>query len=147
MVVSYDDIISEFLRKITEYKFLNLPQSTRQEIVGGYMRDAVQQFSTKCREPVDAWNDEEGTLSMKNDIDEEEFIDIITDGMVYHWFKPLMYKQDLLELSLNTVDFSSYSPAELLKQVRSAYDQCKNYFTRRLRDYTYDHGDLTDLAL
>ena len=147
MVVSYDTILDEFLRKITEYKFLALPRSTRDELVKGYMKDAVRAFSVTCREPVAEWNDTDGTITMENEIDETEFVDIISDGMVYYWFKPLMYKQDILELSLNTVDFSSYSPAELLKQVRAAYDQCKNYFTARMRDYTYDHGDLTDLYI
>ena len=147
MVVSYDRIFNDFLQKITEYKFLSLPQSTRNEIVDGYMKHAINQFSTVCREPIEAFNDEEETVSMKNEIDEFEFIDIISDGMVFYWFKQFMYAEENLKNQLNTTDFSTYSPAELLKQVKLAYDQCKKDFTARLRKYSYDHGDLTDLYI
>lgn len=147
MVVSYDRIFSDFLQKITEYKFLSLPLATRNEIVDGYMRHAINQFSTVCREPIDAFNDDEETIAMKNDIDEYEFIDIISDGMVFYWFKQFMFAEENLKNQLNTADFSTYSPAELLKQVKLAYDQCKRDFTARLRKYSYDHGDLTELHI
>lgn len=147
MVVSYDSIINDFLQKITEYKFLNLPQSTREEIVKGYMTHAIKEFSVICREPIDDFNDEDETIAMQNDIDENEFIDVVTDGMVFYWFKQFMFAEENLKNQLNTVDFSTYSPAELLKQVRIAYDQCKREFTARLRRYSYDHGELTDLHI
>ena len=147
MVVSYDRLFNEFLQKITEYKFLSLPQSTSEEIVTRYMRSAISQFSTVCREPVDSIDDEEETVRMRNDIDEDEFSDIITDGMVFYWFKQFMYAEENLKNQLNTVDFTTYSPAELLKQVKLAYDQCKRDFTARLRKYSYDHGSLTDLFI
>lgn len=147
MVVSYDRIFGDFLQKITEYKFLSLPLATRNEIVDGYMRHAINQFSTVCREPIEAFNDDEETIAMKNDIDEYEFIDIISDGMVFYWFKQFMFAEENLKNQLNTADFSTYSPAELLKQVKLAYDQCKRDFTARLRKYSYDHGDLTELHI
>lgn len=147
MVVSYERIFNDFLLKITEYKFLSLPQSTSNEIAGIYMRHAVMQFSTVCREPLTGFDDEKETVTMENDIDEDEFIDIITDGMVFYWFKQYMFAEENLKNQLNTADFSTYSPAELLKQVKSAYDQCRKDFTARLRRYSYDHGDLTDLYI
>lgn len=147
MVVSYDRIFNDFLQKITEYKFLSLPLSTRNEIVDGYMKHAINQFSTVCREPIAELNDEEATVTMTNNIDEYEFIDIISDGMVFYWFKQFMFAEENLKNQLNTADFSTYSPAELLKQVKLAYDQCKKDFTARLRKYSYDHGELTDLHI
>ena len=147
MIVSYERIISTFLTKITEYRLLNLPASTRDDIVGTYLRQAVTEFSVKCREPIIAFDNEHETLETENDIDETEFVDIITDGMVYYWFTPMMHNQDILELNLNTTDFTAYSPAELLKQVRAAYTECKMRFRHRLRAYSYDHGDLTDLHI
>lgn len=147
MVVSYERIISDFLTKITEYRFLNLPKSSRDEIVISYMKKAVQDFSTVCRENIVAFNDAEETVEMENEIDEIEFCNIVSDGMVYYWFYPAMHNQALLENTLNSVDFSSYSPAELLKQVRAAYADCTRKYTNRLRQYSYDHGDLTDLHL
>lgn len=142
MVVSYDRICQDFLRKITEYTFLSLPQSARDETICGYIRSSVMRFSTTCAEPVQAIDDDSKTVTMENDINEIEFVDIISDGMVFYWFNQYMYAAENLKNQLNTVDFSSYSPAELLKQVKAAFEQCKTNYVARLRQYTYDHGNL-----
>lgn len=145
MVVSYERIIDEFLQKITEYRLLEMPEVTRDQIVRTYMKSAISDFSKKCREPLDHYDDETQTIIMKNDIDEDEFVNIISNGMVYYWFKQYMHNETNLRNHLNSIDFSSYSPAELLKQVKASYEQCRMNFTHELRAYTYDHGDLTDL--
>lgn len=148
MIVSYERIISDFLDKITEYRLLNLPAATRESIVNGYMKRAIKDFSVECREKITAFDDEAETVEMEsNDLDEIEFVNIISDGMVYYWFNQAMYDQTLLQNTLNTLDFSAYSPAELLKQVRAAYAECRLRFKHRMRQYTYDHGDLTDLHI
>ena len=148
MIVSYERIISDFLDKITEYRLLNLPAATRESIVNGYMKRAIKDFSVECREKITAFDDEAETVEMEsNDLDEIEFVNIISDGMVYYWFNQAMYDQTLLQNTLNTLDFSAYSPAELLKQVRAAYAECRLWFKHRMRQYTYDHGDLTDLHI
>lgn len=148
MIVSYDQIIRQYLQKITEYKYLSLPASTRDEIVQSYMKNAISDFSNSCREKIVAYDDENETVEMANDnIDPIEFANLIATGMAYYWFMPYIHHQDLLELRLNTTDFTSHSPAELLKQVRIAYSDVRMKFLHDLRTYTYNHGDLTDLHL
>jgi len=126
MIVSYERIISDFLSKITEYRFLNLPQSSRDEIVIGYLKRAATDFSVECREKIVAFDDEAGTLEMENsEIDEIELCNILSDGMVYYWFYPAMHNQKLLENTLNTncVRFCSNAvhkiPTELLEHPES----------------------------
>ena len=63
------------------------------------------------------------------------------------WLKPYAYSQEILENVLNTRDFTTYSPAELLMRVGNAYEKAQNDFTRMIREYSYNHGDLTDLHL
>lgn len=148
MIVSYDTIIKNFLQKITEYKLLGLPESTRDEIVQGYMKNAISDFSKECREKVVAYDDENETVEFENDdLDEIEVVNLIAKGMAFYWMQPYIHHQDLLELRLNTSDFLSYSPAELLKQVRIAYGDLRMQFKHDLREYTYNNGDLTDLHI
>ena len=148
MIVSYDTIVKNFLQKITEYKLLGLPESTRDDIVQGYMKNAISDFSKECREKVVAYDDENETVEFENDdLDEIEVINLIAKGMAFYWMQPYIHHQDLLELRLNTADFTSYSPAELLKQVRIAYGDVRMEFKHDLREYTYNNGDLTDLHI
>ena len=76
-----------------------------------------------------------------------EIIDIVSDGMVVQWLKPYTYKQENLENMMNTTDLSSYSPAELLKQVVNAYTLCRKEFGAKMKEYSYRHGNLSDLHL
>ncbi len=149
MTISYDTFTKDFLQKITEYVFLRITEETRQEIIDGYMKHAIQQFSVVNRSVIVDINDEERTIEIVaiTSVDVDEFVDIITEGMVVQWMKPYMYKQENLENMLNSTDFSSYSPAELLYRIKSAYEMCRLDFTHRVRQYSYDHGDLTDLHL
>ena len=68
MVVSYERVIDEFLQKVTEYRLLEMPESTRDQIVRSYMRSALSDFVKKCREPLDHYDDDEQIIEMKNDI-------------------------------------------------------------------------------
>ena len=79
--------------------------------------------------------------------DEDELIEIISEGMVVQWLKPYVYKQELLENVLNTRDFTLYSPAELLLRVGNAYAKAQKDYTQMIREYSYNHGDLTVLHL
>lgn len=149
MTVSYDELTKDFLEKVTEYNFLRFDEEIRQQIIDQYVAHAVQQFSTICKRTILAVNPEERLIDAdcKTEVERDEVIDIITEGMLVQWMKPFMYKQENLENLLNTSDFSAYSPAELLKRVTEAYNMCKKDFTNRVRSYTYDHGDLTDLHI
>ena len=81
----------------------------------------------------------------KKDLD--EIVDIVSEGMLVQWMKPFVYKQEGLENVLNTKDFTTYSPAELLMRIGNAYNAAQKDFTNMMREYSYNHGDLTDLHL
>ena len=79
--------------------------------------------------------------------DLDEIVDIVSEGMVVQWLKPYVYKQELLENAINTRDFSTYSPAELLMRVGNAYEKAQKDYTQMIREYSYNNGDLSDLHL
>lgn len=149
MTVYYDVFTEAFLAKITEYNFVAMDEYDREVMVDGYMKRACAQFAPICR--YDITNGNEHTRSYKMDgISEwelDEIVDIVSEGMVVQWLKQYTYKQENLENMLNTTDYSSYSPAELLKRVVEAYKNCRKEFIAMMRDYSYRHGDLTDLHL
>lgn len=148
MNISYDDFTSVFLDKVTEYTIAGMADDFRTEIVDGYMKRAIAQFNKVCKYDLKSRNDDERKFNAdieKEDID--EIVDIVTEGMLVQWMKPYVYKQENLENSLNTADYSGYSPAELLHRIEEAYSVVKKDFTNRIRSYSYEKGDLTDLHI
>lgn len=149
MSVSYDVFTDAFLNKVTEYEFLSIADSKRRDVIDGYMKRSVAAFRKICKYSLaDSMNDEERCFDIdvaEGDID--ELSDIISEGMLVQWMKPYVYKQENLENVLNTRDFTTYSPSELLLRIGDAYRVAKRDFTNMMREYSYNHGDLTDLHL
>lgn len=149
MSIPYDLFTDAFLSKITEYKFLKLDDENRTAIVDGYMKRAISSFKKVCVYDLAATGDDV-SREYKVDIPQEdidEIADIVSEGMLVQWLKPYTYQQELLENVLNTKDYTTYSPAELLLRVGNAYKQVQKDYTQMIREYSYNHGDLTTLHL
>lgn len=151
MSVPYDVFAAAFLSKITEFDLLSLDDASRTEIVDKYMHTAVSNSNFK---KVSGFNfattkdDENRVFDLEIPADRiDEIVDIVSEGMVVQWLKPYVYKQELLENVLNTKDFSTYSPAELLLRVGNAYAKAQKDYLNMIREYSFNHGDLTDLHL
>ena len=149
MSVPYDKFTEAFLAKITEYDFVNMKDFERNNLIDGYMKRAIAAF--RHINPYDLSSTADDNIREFNvDIPAEEIdelVDIISEGMLAQWMKPYTYKQENLEMALNTRDFTTYSPAELLNRISSAYAKVQKDFVSMMREYSYYHGDLTDLHL
>lgn len=148
MSVPYDTFTEAFLSKTTEYEFVTLPEKNRQTTVDGYMKRAITHFKKVCRYDLSKKDDETREYDVEIlDEDIDEIIEIISEGMVVQWLKPYVNHQELLQNVLNTRDFTQYSPAELLMRVGNAYKEAQKNFTQMIREYSYDHGELTELYI
>ena len=151
MSVPYDVFAAAFLSKITEFDLLSLDDASRAEIVDKYMHTAVSNSNFKKVSGLNfatTKDDENRVFDLEIPADRiDEIVDIVSEGMVVQWLKPYVYKQELLENVLNTKDFSTYSPAELLLRVGNAYAKAQKDYLNMIREYSFNHGDLTDLHL
>ena len=155
MNIPYDMFTGAFLSKITEFDLLQVGDQTRRTIVDGYMKQAVNAFINicKCNYFVSA-DDVERTYTVSHedgtdlsDGEVTEIVSIVSEGMVVFWMKPYLNRQENLELVMNTRDYTTYSSAELLYRVGEAYKRAQADFTNMMREYSFNHGDLSDLHL
>lgn len=149
MGVSYDVFTGAFLSKISEYEFIQLEEDHRTELIDGYMKRAIAAFRKNCLYDLfTTGDDEDREFDVEiNDDDMDELVDIISEGMLIQWMKPYLYRQEMLENLMNTRDFTTYSPAELLMRVGNAYAKVQRDYTQMIREYSYNHGDLTTLHI
>lgn len=149
MKITYDAIEGAFLSKIFEYDFINLPDSERQQFVDGLMKRAITAFKHVCKYDFVGTADDEARV-FSADVagkDADELIEIISEGMLVQWMKPYVYRQENLENVVNTKDFTTYSPAALLQQISAAYAKVQKDYVQMIREYSYNHGDLTRLHI
>lgn len=149
MSVPYNLFTGAFLSKISEFDFIQLEEKTRTAIVDGYMKRALSVFQKNCKYDLFTTGDDIARVFTVDipDADIDELVDIVSEGMLVQWLKPFVYKQELLENTLNTRDYSTYSPAELLMRVGNAYNKAQKDYTQKIREYSFNHGDLTGLHL
>ena len=148
MALSYVVFTDAFLAKVSEFDFGEMDQFTRTMTVDNYMKRACAQFDKICKYDLSTRDDV--LREFAETIPEEDIVeiaDIVSEGMLVYWMKPFVYRQENLEQNLNTKDFTSYSPAELLYRIRGAYTSAQKDFVGMQREYSYRHGDLTDLHL
>lgn len=149
MGVPYDRFTDAFLQKVTEYEFIKLKDFERNSLIDGYMKRAIAAFKRNCKYDFSTTGDDairEFDIEIeKGDLD--ELTDIISEGMLVQWMKPYTYRQENLENVLNTRDFTTYSPSELIMRIGNAYAAAQKNYTNMVREYSYNHGDLTDLHL
>ena len=148
MSVSYDVFAGAFLSKITEYTFMQLQEENRTAIVDGFLKRAITKFAKVCRHNLTECDDSARVFLADIPADElDEIVDIVSEGMLEQWMKPYVYRQENLENILNSRDFTTYSPAELLLRVGNAHAKVQRDYTNMIREYSYNHGDLSDLHL
>ena len=148
MSVSYDVFAGAFLSKITEYTFMQLAEENRTAIVDGFLKRAIPKFAKVCKYNLAECDDSARVFFVDIPADElDEIVDVVSEGMLEQWMKPYVYRQENLENTLNSRDFTTYSPAELLLRISNAYAQVQKDYTQMIREYSYSHGDLSDLHL
>lgn len=149
MNLSYDTFTAAFLAKVSEYDLLEMQSEERRETIDGYLKAAVAMFKKNCRyDLITSQNDWSRVFEVNiAEEDADELIDIISLGMVMQWMRPYLYRQENLENLMNTRDFSLYSPANLLLRIGEAYQNVRKEYTQMIREYSYNHGDLSVLHL
>lgn len=149
MGLSYDVFTGAFLAKVNEYDFMQMEMFERQEIVDGCLKRAVSEFRKNCKYDLFSTADDVNrvfNIDIANE-DIDELVNIISEGMLMQWMKPFVYRQENLSNVLNTADFTTYSPAELLLRVGNAYDGVKKDYIQMIREYSYNHGKLDELHI
>lgn len=143
MSTSYNQVFEVFTNKITDFEWHKYIDAEIDKMLEKYMISACVKFRT-CK--VDL-SDRDSTLKQFNVELDDEVIDIITTGMIVEWLSPKVYHSNNLQAFLNTRDFNIISPANLLSQVKSAFNECKIEFKKMITDYSYNHGKVNEVVL
>lgn len=142
MATPYADIINAFLLKVKAYNLMELLIEDKEEIIMAYMTASCAKFYKKCKHDLRK-KDELGE-GFEDDLSIDE-VDILAELMVVEWLSPQIYSDELLESRLNTKDFTEYSPAKLIEQIRFVYNESRKRVKYLVIQYTYDHGNIRNL--
>lgn len=143
MATPYSDVFNVFLGKITDYDLPKFNDIDREDILEGYMVSACVKFNKACL--VDLYDRDNDLKQFNNDLD-DEIIDIITENMLVEWLKPKLLSTENLENALSTKDFTLFSPANLLSNIRETMRLIKKEARVLINNYSFNNANPEELT-
>lgn len=137
LATSYNTIIERFLPTVAEYMLLEMTEDQRNSVLDAYIISAATEFNVACLHDLEQ-RDEENRCFMEDLSDEE--IEILVDMMRVAWLKHKLYDSEKLRNGMSTKDYTVFSPANLLAELRDTYADARETAMNRLTNYTYTHN-------
>ena len=143
MATPYSKIIETFIGKVSDYDLPKFTDIEKEAIIVGFMISACTKFARICK--VDLYDRDEVLKQFNQNLD-DEIIEIITETMLVEWIKPKVLSSENLKNCLSTKDYSLFSPANLLKELRETLITLKQESKKLINNYSFSHADFTELG-
>ena len=140
MATEFDAVYGAFLAKVSDYDLADMVETDAKAVMYDYLKQAIGKFSESCKKDL---SDVTGQ-SFNADLTYFE-MDIISELMVEGWCKPRLYNLDLLRNKLNTKDFTTFSPANLLEKVRDVYEQAHKRARSMINEYSFRENNIGEM--
>lgn len=144
MATPYSKIHGRAIAKFSDYDILKFDLSVREMILNDYLLSAQIEFQRMCK--VDL-SDRDDVLAQYNEDLDDEIVEILATGEAYYWLSPKVLNTENLHNVLNTKDFTTYSPANLLRELQNLRDMLWKDFKRKMFEYTYRSADIAGLKV
>lgn len=122
MATSFTDVYNRFLANITDYKLAKLDDVTLEENLRLWLQQAIS-FYPNPKKDLSIVDYFQGVFI--EDLNNTE-IEILAKFMVMCYMNTHLMREDLLSQSLNSRDYSIYSPANQLKALRELKESIRN---------------------
>ncbi len=139
MATPFSEVFDVFLRKISDYSFINLTSDEMDQLLSDYLISAIPKFN-KCKTDLSARD----SAQFQNTLTDEEK-EILGTIMIDEWLRPQIFSIELLKQSLGSKDWQLYSQANHLKELRELRKDVQNEIDSMLISYSYSNGNMDDL--
>ena len=142
MPTSFSSIYDRAVFKFTDYTFLTTAADIKKDVLWRYLQSAIVDFTPIYQENGLAYDAE------KQEFDADlpdEVQEILALGIAYYWLSGQVLTRSLLKNILHNKDYTSYSPANLLKEVQSLKDGLGNEYRGKINTYSVRHGNIQEL--
>ena len=143
MATSYIDVIDRAQYRITDYDVLKRAFQDHYSLMERYLMSAVSDFRPHCIYNLSDRNEDEKAFNA--DLD-DECLEILALGISYYWLSSRTLSSELTANRMSAKEYSFFSPANLLGQVKELRNDVQQEFNRALVLYTYRHGNISNPA-
>lgn len=142
MATTYQTIFEAFMDKVTDYDLASYSESLQWDIMVALLDSACRRFNRICAQDLQDRDDNAGAFNI--DLSYEE-LDIITEQMVVEWLKPILNDTDNLHNRINTKEYTSISPANMLLAIKESYAMARTNAKTLMVRYSYLNSNIEEL--
>lgn len=141
MATTFMDIYNRAIFRFMDYDFMRLDIQDREDVLDRYLLSAIGDVGVIIPDKmVFDWDNK----VFESDLDNET-IELLALGVDYYWFSAKVQNSELLRNSMSTKDFTYFSPANLMRELRNVRNDLKNEYKSMVTIYSYNHGDFSQL--
>lgn len=148
MPTKFSEVYERAVFKFTDYAFLDTvdTESTqiKKNVLGKYLLAAIADFQHGCNVDLNDYDLKTETFNKELT---NEIIDILSDGVAYHWLEAKAMNSELFRNIIHNSDYKSYSPANLLKEIKELRDAMRKAFKGKINTYSFRFGSIGDLKV
>lgn len=141
MATTFMDIYNRAIFRFMDYDFMRLDIQDREDVLDRYLLSAIGDIGVVI---PDVLNYDADSKTFVSDF-EDEVVELLALGVDYYWFSAKVQNSELLRNSLSTKDFTYFSPANLMRELRNVRNDLKNEYKSAITIYSYNHGDFGQL--
>lgn len=146
MEISYQDIYSRFLQKVTDYELTQLPQADVYEMMCGWLHSTLSR--PYIRSLFSGLKLEDDSLTMNytlsNPVDDSADIEFIIEltamGMVVEWLEPRVKSTTNIAQMFGGKEQKFYAQSTHMAELKSMLEDARVELRKMVRDYGYIHN-------
>ena len=138
-----EDIYARCRGRIRDYDKEGYTDEMFAQVEQDLLESAIDDFSDICGQNLADYDIELQQFNVELTRKEQS---ILALSMIVHWLEPYVYNSDALKNAMSTKDFSVFSPAKLLEQMRGLLQQSERKLKAEMNLYSFKSNDVAGLT-
>lgn len=144
MPTKFEEIYGRAVFKITDDTFLTTNSDLKEAVLQQYLLASIADFQHSCRVDLNDYDLDNEQFNVELD---NEIVEILALGIAYHWLDAQAMNRQLLRNVIHNKDYTSYSPANLLKEILSLRDSVEQNYRGKINTYSFRYGNIDTLKV
>lgn len=143
MGTPFENIYTRCRGRIRDYDKEGYTDEMFAQVEQDLLESAIDDFADICGQDLADYDIELQQFNVELTRKEQS---ILALSMIVHWLEPYVYNSDALKNAMSTKDFSVFSPAKLLEQMRGLLQQSERKLKAEMNLYSFKSNDVAGLT-
>ena len=141
MATTFESIYARCRGRIRDYDKEGYTDEMFADAENDLLQAAIDDFADICVQDLTDYDDELQQFNVTLTRKEQS---ILALSMIVHWLEPYVYNSDALKNAMSTTDFSFFSPAKLLEQMKDLLAQSQRKLTAEMNLYSFKSNSVSE---